>query len=246
MEGENLLSSIQKLQNISQLLHLAHHRNKNQHRVSRWYKYFGQLRRQISKLILELDTFATAIKVACDVTTTNTSESVTTNKYVLSAKKKIEQRNKFLHKILLPKCYLAFGNLIADNQYAVLGIMLMGLLASVNNILSTLPISNQEEKISDSIEHEKTIDASVIKDNRLDDLGEIVSRQDFNAQFPACIKNGKMGEKSVASKASKKQKKRDLVLESKVEVVKLHSKAKIKKRDTKKDDFFDDIFKNLL
>lgn len=36
---------------LSQLLHLTHHRNKNQHRLSKWYISFGILRRQVARLL---------------------------------------------------------------------------------------------------------------------------------------------------------------------------------------------------
>jgi hypothetical protein len=39
------------LQPESDLLHLLFHRNKNQHRSGKWWKWFGMLRRNIRKLL---------------------------------------------------------------------------------------------------------------------------------------------------------------------------------------------------
>jgi len=38
----------------SRLLHLLHHRNKNQHRRSNWYRHFSSFRREVKKLCGEL------------------------------------------------------------------------------------------------------------------------------------------------------------------------------------------------
>jgi hypothetical protein len=37
------------------MLHLAFHRNKNQHRCARWWSSLGVLRRQIRRLVIELE-----------------------------------------------------------------------------------------------------------------------------------------------------------------------------------------------
>jgi ribonuclease MRP protein subunit RMP1 len=39
------------LHSLYQILHLTHHRNKNQHRLAKWYISFGILRRQVSRLL---------------------------------------------------------------------------------------------------------------------------------------------------------------------------------------------------
>lgn len=42
-----------EMEQISNLLHLTFHRNKNQHRQARWWKWFAMLRRTVNKLLLE-------------------------------------------------------------------------------------------------------------------------------------------------------------------------------------------------
>ncbi|POS87088.1 hypothetical protein EPUL_000488 [Erysiphe pulchra] len=239
---------------VQEAVETTHHRNKNQHRVARWYKSFGQLRRQNAKLMLELHAFTTALKMMGGLTTTISSSGLTitpdlvkSNKYLAAAQLKIEQRIEFLQRFLLPKCHLAFGNLIADNQYAVLGLMLMGLLASLNDILPMLPRLNTEEKSPDIIDTEpNNIKENVVKDSQLHDLGEIISRKEFKARHKESENQEKTDKISITDMAFSKQKKRNLVEEPRAGETKSHPHSKTRKKKTKKGDIFDDIFKKLL
>jgi len=93
----------EELTSISQLLHLAHHRNKNQHRLSKWYKPFSILRRQLAKLITELHTLETA-----ELYSTAPGKGVVgelENKYVVAARAKVEERVRFLRVRVLGDAY---------------------------------------------------------------------------------------------------------------------------------------------
>jgi ribonuclease MRP protein subunit RMP1 len=83
-----------------QLLHLTHHRNKNQHRLSKWYKPFSQLRRQVAKLISEIG----ALEIAETYSTKGKSNEE--NKYVAAAREKVEVRVKFMREWLVGECFL--------------------------------------------------------------------------------------------------------------------------------------------
>ncbi|TQS38965.1 hypothetical protein Golomagni_00518 [Golovinomyces magnicellulatus] len=93
---QNIEEARTKLQSTYNLLHLTHHRNKNQHRLSKWYKSFGQLRRQMSKLMFELEKFKGAQSIS----------SGNENKYVSLARRNFELRIDFMRTRLIPKCYL--------------------------------------------------------------------------------------------------------------------------------------------
>jgi ribonuclease MRP protein subunit RMP1 len=86
---------------VQQLLHLTHHRNKNQHRLSKWYKAFSILRHQVVKLIAELETLETA-ELYSSKGKTDEKES----KYVTAAREKVEKRVRFLRAWVLEDCYL--------------------------------------------------------------------------------------------------------------------------------------------
>ena len=47
-------TDVNQLQGVSQILHLIHHRNKNQHRHSHWWKWLAMLKRSIARLIIDI------------------------------------------------------------------------------------------------------------------------------------------------------------------------------------------------
>ena len=89
----------EELHTISQLLHLTHHRNKNQHRLSKWYKSFSVLRRSIAKLVSELESFEQSLKFS-------SGKKGEEGKYVKAAREKVEDRVRFLEDRLMERCFL--------------------------------------------------------------------------------------------------------------------------------------------
>ena len=85
-----------------QILQLTHHRNKNQHRLSKWYKPFSILRRQVSKLISELSSLEIAVLYSTAPGKGGVGEE---NKYVAAAREKVESRVRFLREWVLGKCF---------------------------------------------------------------------------------------------------------------------------------------------
>jgi ribonuclease MRP protein subunit RMP1 len=93
-------AALKELTSTSQLLHLTHHRNKNQHRLTTWYKYLSQLRRHINKLLPELQSLETAL------TFTTKEKGGKENKYVKQAHEKVNERVNFMREHLFARCYL--------------------------------------------------------------------------------------------------------------------------------------------
>ncbi|KAF7889214.1 hypothetical protein EAF00_009514 [Botryotinia globosa] len=125
------------LLSLAHLLHLTHHRNKNQHRLSKWYISFGILRRQVSRLL--------------SIIPEHVMESSRGKvKGKARERKEREERElqslvKFIQEDVVPGCYLAFSQLVANNQYATLGLMLMGCLARLYKVLGALRVLTAEE-----------------------------------------------------------------------------------------------------
>ncbi|TGO09235.1 hypothetical protein BTUL_0174g00180 [Botrytis tulipae] len=125
------------LLSLTHLLHLTHHRNKNQHRLSKWYISFGILRRQVSRLL--------------SIIPEHVMESSRGKvKGKARERKEREERElqslvKFVQEDVVPGCYLAFSQLVANNQYATLGLMLMGCLARLYKVLGALRVFTAEE-----------------------------------------------------------------------------------------------------
>ncbi len=49
-----LESGVLELQEVSKLLQLVFHRNKNQHRLAKWWKWLSILKRSVRKLLHEI------------------------------------------------------------------------------------------------------------------------------------------------------------------------------------------------
>lgn len=138
-------------------------RNKNQHRRARWWASFGMLRRGTSRLLVELVAAAGSRAARRLMTTTTTATSgsalvVTSGgggSSVAGSKKSkkssssgqhedqhlldaADQRATWLRDAVAPKCWIQFGQLTADPQFAALGVVLLGSLAQVDSVCCAL------------------------------------------------------------------------------------------------------------
>lgn len=84
-----------ELESILSMLSAFAHRNKNQHRLSKWWKSFSQLRRQISSLISELRASQGEEK-----------KYGARNKKAVAARQVVEGRTRFIAMVLMPRVYL--------------------------------------------------------------------------------------------------------------------------------------------
>ncbi|KAI1212984.1 uncharacterized protein F4807DRAFT_412437 [Annulohypoxylon truncatum] len=121
--------ALDKLQPLQPVLRGFNHRNRNQHRRAAWWAPFGMLRRHVDKLVDELfdGAAATAAKSKKNKKRKRGEDSSEDR-----AERKARGHVKWLRDVLVPKCYLAFSHLTADNQFATLGIVLLSALAQVN------------------------------------------------------------------------------------------------------------------
>jgi len=223
-------SPLEELHSISQILHLTHHRNKNQHRLAKWYKSFNLLRRHVSKLSSELET---------NIQYTTLSAKA---KRTIESREIVEARVAFLEDVLIGRCWLAFSQLVADNQYAALGLMLVGTLARARRVIE--PLRGEREVLVEEGRIEESL-----KGNEVLDLGEVIKREDIvgsdlrNESRPA---EEDEGDDAAQSRKSKK-KKRSMTMEKPespltedLTVTKRHKKRR------KKGDAFDDLFAGLV
>ncbi|OBT89839.1 hypothetical protein VE02_00866 [Pseudogymnoascus sp. 03VT05] len=159
---------------IQHLLHLTAYRNKNQHRIAKWWASFSILRRQLGKLITALENPDAAFR---------------------AKKIEIEKRVVFLREEVVPRCYLAFSTVVADNQYASLGLMLMGCLARLNKLIS-FP-KDEDEEMDEVVQVEKTASSHVLQ---LEDFGEAISREELEGSVNKTVKSLKTPKKGKKSK----------------------------------------------
>ncbi|POS74142.1 hypothetical protein DHEL01_v207461 [Diaporthe helianthi] len=116
------------------------HRNKNQHRGTRWWGPFDMLRRSVRKLVPDLEAavqHAEYLSSSSSLSSTGPSKRrKTNNKGAVAANKhakleRVEVRAQWVHDVVAVKAYEAFTQLLADRQFAQLGLMLIGVLAQV-------------------------------------------------------------------------------------------------------------------
>ncbi|KAL1872787.1 hypothetical protein VTK73DRAFT_1337 [Phialemonium thermophilum] len=128
------------LDRLSPVLHILdgfNHRNKNQHRLSRWWAPFDMFRRAVNKLAFELQT--SIRRAALQSKKRKRKHIVCSDSGTITiVDEKLGARARHLREHLVPRSYLAFSQLAADNQHAHLGLALLGVLAQADQALSQL------------------------------------------------------------------------------------------------------------
>ncbi|KAF7886704.1 uncharacterized protein EAF02_003351 [Botrytis sinoallii] len=230
------------LLSLTHLLHLTHHRNKNQHRLSKWYISFGILRRQLSRLLSMIPEHVM-----------ESSRGKVKGK--ARERKEREERElqslvRFIQEDVVPVCYLAFSQLVANNQYATLGLMLMGCLARFYKVLGALRVFTAEE-IAEQ--------AGVVKETPQlneaeigEDMGEKIVRDIPVSEMEDSQKvERKEGDDTDIQKAKPKKRKQDgEVVEAKTSKLtssdSTPAKPPKKKRKKKGGDAIEDLFAGLI
>ncbi|SPQ26053.1 78fcb27a-5d60-44fc-b333-5564f66bbda6 [Thermothielavioides terrestris] len=211
-----LNAAIASLAPALELLERFHHRNKNQHRLSKWWAQADMLRRHVRKMLRELeDGVAEAERVARANERRRARERererVSLLKGVLGKAGEpprrggrgdgedgngvVRKRAEYLRWRLGPGAYLAFTQLTADRQFAHLGLMLLGILAQVDTAVAPFapPPPKDTTTLVESDEPElggKAPIFSAADDQGPDtDMGVAVSREETTA--PLTGKNNK-------------------------------------------------------
>ncbi|KAK5191292.1 Ribonuclease MRP protein subunit rmp1 [Exophiala xenobiotica] len=147
-----------KLPFMKTLLDQIWARNKNQHRTQPWWKLLGILRKAITQLAI-LDERQSQLRQ--QATGTGTGAGIIDAKTV---RKRFEQEaqirrerdvcNERIREVLVPRCYVGFTGLVADKQFANLGVVLVGVLADVMSVVGP-PTPSKEENTSTSAEGDR-------------------------------------------------------------------------------------------
>ena len=135
----------------------------------------------------------------------------------------------------------AFSNLVADNQYSALGLVLLGCLARVKSALAMLV---EEAEIAVSIVGEEPSVEIERADGPSDDFGE-VERTEGETKLPAVEETPQLTMSTLAQLESEqpgspridKRPGQDMVV---------HAPKPRKKRKEGKGDAFDDLFSSLI
>ena len=169
------------LQHLHALMHLLHHRNHNQHRRSTWYRHFNSFRRHLGTVLEHLTTLE-------HVPTTNLARHKKKAEDE-ALRLRIQQTVSFWRDVLVPKAQHAFGQLIADGRFAVLGVVLMAMLGHVCRVFGLISVYDElgEEETRKAIEEfaaegwgdDEGLGVLVPREaEKKEDFGEVLTRED--------------------------------------------------------------------
>ena len=175
--GSNLdtlvLPSIPRLTHESNLLHLLFHRNKNQHRLSKWWKDLSLLRSNVRKLIIELESIgelqtgkptSLALVAGNGMTKTQLKKLRKIEKEkkekanathvqtggirgmdaIVKARERVDARLRLMRRGIIPRTWVAFTGVVATTQFSALGMVLLGVLGRIYEIVGPGSVEEQE------------------------------------------------------------------------------------------------------
>lgn len=168
------------LEHLSNLLHLFYHRNKNQHRRSIWWRHFSTFRRQLNALHGDIATLNETPKSHLERTRKKSADK--------ERQIRLFQRLHFWQHILVPKWQNSYSQIVADGQFAVLGLVLIAVLAQTCQVTGITRAFDElgqieVEKVLHQFGRENRGEDLESQPRRLDsgeDEGEIVVRQSMS------------------------------------------------------------------
>lgn len=166
--------SVDSLRNEYQLMQLTYHRNFNQHRQARWWRYFNILKRNVLKLLQLFDKLQSMPKKASTI-----------------HNKILEICTYLLLRRIFTKVYYELNTILALGQFIALGFALIAMLARVRTLV--LEINGV-----DSI-HQANVEAQAIGETHgnLDEIGEEIEPE---TKVKNDVKEEKMKVKNEAPK----------------------------------------------
>lgn len=180
----------QQLVTHLRILHLLHHRSKNQHGRSHWYRHFNKLRRETKALCrdLQLDLgsgFETTSNPAKSKSTKH-AKTVATPPSMIDKSAERQAADRLEHWVasgLISKCYVAFTSLAATPSFSPLALTLIAVLARICSLtgvtahlqsLSTIEADKaaetDQEQLTEALERFAEEDAGELFD-RAEDVG---------------------------------------------------------------------------
>lgn len=146
--------------------------------------------------------------------------------------------------------YRAFSNVISDNQYAVLGLMLMGALAKTQSVVREWRTEfggSQDERLELGVREGDGGEVEEEESKSGIDLGEVVNREEIMKVVAKAMDEG--GDEAVEAKKGKKKRResvREEEGEKEIESESTPAKRSKKKKRKKGSDAFDDMFAGLI
>lgn len=205
------------------LLRLLHHRNKNQHRSTRWWRHFNTLKRSLTKLIALLQV----------------------KKLKPQHRDKIIETSMYIKCVVIKQCFRSFNEVIALAQFVSLGLALIGMLGKINSEIGfieglDMAIIKRKEKGAYRINSLKNKNESMV--DIAEELGEEIGEDIGSVEIKRdeIIKEAlKKRNISTLLDANNERKKKKKSIEAPISDSKV---TKDKKKKKKKKSAIDDIF----
>ncbi|KAF2219707.1 hypothetical protein BDZ85DRAFT_298638 [Elsinoe ampelina] len=245
------------LTHLSSLLHLAHHRNSNQHRRAAWYRPFSLLRRHLSRL---LKLYTTLLSVPDSFSARHKKKSqdrITTVR--------IQEELEFMRDVLFPRAWRGFSQLVADGRFAVLGTVLLAVLGEMGRVTGVTRGMEEEEaqrEVERVLERcggewedaggglggEEDVGMVVGREGEEGDVGEVVEREDGEGDVEGVAKD--VRDETVEQEAKEPKSLPQPVMEQKLKKRKVDDAVKVKDKAKKRKkreggDAIDDLFAGL-
>lgn len=193
---------LEKLQHLSNLLHLFHHRNKNQHRRSVWWRHFSVFRRQLNSLVAEVQSLHEVPATHLQRTKKKAQDR--------QMQDRISKRLELWRNVLLPKWHSSFSQVIADGRFTVLGLMLVAALGQTCHITGLTSGFDDAEVTEGNkiLANEINIpEDQITKSNEAqvageEDVGEVIARYEDSDETPKVAKRN-VEKDAVTAKRSK-------------------------------------------
>ncbi|OJD22246.1 hypothetical protein ACJ73_06409 [Blastomyces percursus] len=158
------------IKSIHITLHLLYHRNKNQHRGTKWWKWLAMLRRSMSALLRAVRRWEW-----------EWDEGDGGGGF----QAKVLEMMRYIHAFVVPRCYVAFSTVVADAQFSALGVVLLAVLAQAAQAVApaegyqTEPDANTGTGVTlplTTITAATTVVPANREENVNVDVGEVVKR----------------------------------------------------------------------
>lgn len=192
-------------------------RNKNQHRNQLWWKPFSLLRAAVRKFVIlqrREDELRNPVRTKATGPVTDAKE--TRRRFELEAQLRRERElvGERIREVLGPRCYVVFSGIVADTQFANLGLVLMGVLSEIAGVVGLPQGLGAEVDESQGVnqgaqkttEHARSLTAHslhvtgpekgtlVERVYDSDDLGEVVERQRESSEVQESTKGQQTGD----------------------------------------------------
>jgi ribonuclease MRP protein subunit RMP1 len=155
------------------LLHL-HHRNKNQHRRSHWWKHLNIFRRQLRAITTEI-----------------LSENEGTSTPLVKLNSKGQQRLEAWITIYVVKWHGAFAQILTERRFVGIGLVLLATLANASAILGVtggLRSRGQQDLVEAMKKMENSqaelLEEIVVESRGDEDVGEVIERDEVLPDAP--------------------------------------------------------------